>query len=240
MRPSETDAERLLVGKAPTDDPSLADVAAFVRSVRGALVEPPAEEVAAGHLGAMAEATRSQAPRPVAAPPRRRLRLVARPGMVAASTAMASALCFALAAIGALPDPVQARFAEASRVVGIRLPRPEPTKHPKAEPPARPPAGSRGTVPPQRAPIPVGPAPTTPEGTAPEDQRPDNCTPAPDATAPCEEQPTEPGTTTPSGTPPETQTEPSPEPGQPAETPPAGASEGSIGQGETTTPTDGP
>jgi hypothetical protein len=154
---SDEDAGRLLSGDLQAADPSLDELAAFVRDVGVAYSEPPTEPVQARHLDAMRRAARPNAAgwnpfaEPGSAPGRdgpglpERVRrglaaLIPRPAAVAAALAVCLAVS-GLTALGALPDRVQAAVADAARAVGVRVPdpdaKPRPVHHePRSEPPA--------------------------------------------------------------------------------------------------------
>ncbi len=132
-------------------------VAAFAEDMRDALVESPDRETAAGHLRAIALARVE----PVADPGRRPWPVVARlrPHAAMALAAAALAICSTVGVLGALPAPVQAALADASRAVGVEVvPRPEPPRPSQrraAEPrttsrpaaPSHPPRGAAGGAP---------------------------------------------------------------------------------------------
>jgi hypothetical protein len=191
------------MGQAPGNDASLAHVRDFVEDVREALVESVDEDVAADHLHAMAQAAQQ---RPVAAPrdPRRRpaLRLSPLPALAVS----ALALCLALGSFGALPGPVQARLADASRAVGIPLPQPGKPEPKRSDPDRSAPPSS----PIAPAPAPAWhPAPTVAPAPPPVQAEPQGCVPPDNLDATCEDEPTLPDPTT---TPPETETPPAPTP----------------------------
>lgn len=157
--------DRLLVGEALDGEPVPEAVIAFLGDARGALVESPGEQAAAAHLRAMSQTAQTES---AAAPPRRRLKLALalRPGLAAGSVAGAFAVCATLSAIGALPAPVQAALADASRAVGVEVPEPgsehshkgvDPEQHrrPAADNPPGPdsksPAARSAAPPPPRA-----------------------------------------------------------------------------------------
>ena len=109
--------DRLLVGEALDGEPLPEAVVAFLGDARGALVESPGEEAAAGHLRAMSQVAqtesaaapaRSDGPSSPASAARRRV----------AAGASAPARRWRL---GALPAPVQAALADASRAVGVEV-----------------------------------------------------------------------------------------------------------------------
>jgi hypothetical protein len=226
---SESDAELLLVGEGPRDDTSHVQVLDFVESVRGTLVESVDEAVAVGHLSAVAQAARE---RPAATPQRKRRRPIVRRSPLVALAAAALALCLALGSFGVLPRPVQARLADASRAVGIPLPKPEsaqPERH-EHKPSARggPPVAPASHPAPAWHPAPT-PALATPPAEAPAETAPSDCV-LPDADTTCPDEPGSTDTTTTTVPQTETQDGGTEDPDQSTTVPAPGA------DGQTTTP----
>ena len=120
------DAERVLEGRVP-DEGVLAVLAAIVADIRESSIESIPPRVAQAQVAAAAAAARVAEAVP-ATPGRERagfLRSATARALI--GTAAGLALILGAGAAGLLPDPIQSVVANAAEVVGISLPRPQPT-----------------------------------------------------------------------------------------------------------------